>query len=188
LEGHRPGCAMEEVKKLPLNRANKRYLNFLNLITACKLMSNLFKKNVKNAFMFLESYGTFSLLPGIHKIMFLCILSTTRFLSCDFQKMTVKELFIALCFIASAILAVYGGWNYMKGRISQYEETAKAEKLAIQGYHAEEALQKIRKEKTNSLMMFAAGVTGLFLIITNASRKRSSMKISTKKTIKENQL
>ena len=101
--------------------------------------------------------------------------------------MTVKDTLIALCFLASSFLAVYGGWNYMKGRINQYEENAKAEKLAVQGYNAEEALQKIRKSKTNSLIMFAAGTTGLFLIITNASRKRNSLKTSMKQTIKGNQ-
>jgi hypothetical protein len=69
--------------------------------------------------------------------------------------MTVKDLLIALCFLASAFLVVFGGWNYMKGRINQYEETAKAEKLATQGYNAEEALQKIRRSKTNSLVLFA---------------------------------
>ncbi len=100
--------------------------------------------------------------------------------------MTVKDTLIALCFLASSFVTVYGGWNYMKGRINQYEETAKAEKLAVLGYNAEEALQKIRKSKTNSLIIFAAGVTGLFLIITNASRRsvrrggRSSLNISTK--------
>jgi TRAP-type C4-dicarboxylate transport system permease small subunit len=101
--------------------------------------------------------------------------------------MTGKELLIALCFTGCTILAIYGGWNYMKGRINQFEETQKAEKLATQGYNAEEALQKIRKEKTNSLIMFAAGVTGIFLIITNASRKRSKINISTNQKIKENQ-
>jgi TRAP-type C4-dicarboxylate transport system permease small subunit len=85
--------------------------------------------------------------------------------------MTVKDTLIALCFLASSFLTIYGGWKYMKGRINQYEETAKAEKLAAQGYNAEEALQKIRKSKTNSLIMFGAGVTGLFLIITNTSRR-----------------
>lgn len=102
--------------------------------------------------------------------------------------MTVKDGLIALCFLASTLLAIFGGWNYMKGRINQYEETAKAEKLATQGYNAEEALQKIRKSKTNSLIMFAAGVTGLFMIITNASRRRSRLNTSTKQTIKGNQL
>jgi len=75
----------------------------------------------------------------------------------------------------------------MKGRVNQYEETAKAEKLATQGYNAEEALQKIRRSKTNSLIMFAAGVTGLFVIITNASRRRSRLNTSIKQTIKGNQ-
>jgi len=102
--------------------------------------------------------------------------------------MTVKDLFIALCFLASSFLAVYGGWNYMKGRINQYEETAKAEKLAAQGYNPEEALQKIRKSKTNSLIMFAGGVTGIFLIITKASRRESRLNNSTKQKIKGNQL
>ena len=108
--------------------------------------------------------------------------------------MTVKDLLIALCFLASTFLVVFGGWNYMKGRINQYEETAKAEKLATQGYNAEEALQKIRRSKTNSLIMFAAGVTGLFMIITNASRRpvrrggKNRLNVSTNQTIKENQL
>jgi TRAP-type C4-dicarboxylate transport system permease small subunit len=101
--------------------------------------------------------------------------------------MTVKDIIIALLFLASGTLAVYGGWNYMQGRINQYEETLKAEKLVSQGYDAEEALHKIRKAKTNSLIMFAAGVTGLFLIVTNASRKRNRVNISTKHLIKEKQ-
>jgi TRAP-type C4-dicarboxylate transport system permease small subunit len=107
--------------------------------------------------------------------------------------MTVKDLLIALCFLASSFLVVFGGWNYMKGRINQYEEIAKAEKLATQGYNAEEALRKIRRSKTNSLILFAAGVTGLFMIITNASRRpvrrgeRSHLNTSTNQTIKENQ-
>lgn len=73
----------------------------------------------------------------------------------------------------------------MKGRINQYEETAKAEKLAAQGYDAEEALQKIRKSKNKSLILFAAGVSGLFLIITNASRRRSRLNTSTKQNKRE---
>ena len=107
--------------------------------------------------------------------------------------MTVKDILKAIFFLASAVLTIFGGWNYMKGRINQYEETAKAEQLATQGYNAEEALQKIRRSKNNSLIMFAAGVTGLFLIITNASRRpvrrggRSSLNTSAKQTIKGNQ-
>jgi TRAP-type C4-dicarboxylate transport system permease small subunit len=100
--------------------------------------------------------------------------------------MTVKDTLIALCFLASSFLTVYGGWNYMKGRINQYEEIAKAEKLAAQGYNAEEALQKIRRSKTKSLIIFAAGVTGIFLIITNASRKRNRIITTTNQIIKEN--
>jgi TRAP-type C4-dicarboxylate transport system permease small subunit len=100
--------------------------------------------------------------------------------------MTVKDTIIALCFLASSFLTVYGGWNYMKGRINQYEEIAKAEKLAAQGYNAEEALQKIRRSKTKSLIIFAAGVTGIFLIITNASRKRNRIITTTNQIIKEN--
>jgi TRAP-type C4-dicarboxylate transport system permease small subunit len=99
--------------------------------------------------------------------------------------MTVKAFIITLCFLASTFLTVFGGWNYMKGRISQYEETVKAEQLATQGYNAEEALQKIRKTKTNSLIMFAAGVTGLFIIITRASRKRGRINMSINQTIKK---
>ena len=106
--------------------------------------------------------------------------------------MKVKDALIGLCFLGSAVLTIFGGWNYMKGRINQYEETVKVEKLALQGYDAEEALQKIRKEKTYSLIMFATGVTGLFLIITNASRRsarparRSQLITSTRQTINEN--
>jgi hypothetical protein len=85
------------------------------------------------------------------------------------------------------VLAILGGWNYMKGRINQYEETVRAENLQAQGYDAKEALQKIKREKTNSLIMFAAGVTGLFLIITNSSRRRNRIISSTKQTIKGNQ-
>ena len=99
--------------------------------------------------------------------------------------MTVKDLLIALCFAASTSLAIFGGWNYMKGRISQYEETIKAEQLATQGYDAEEALQKIRRSKTISLIMFAAGVTGLFIIVTRASRRRNRINSSIEQTIKK---
>jgi len=122
------------------------------------------------------------------KTLFLCKLSANRFYPLLPQKMTVKDVFIALCFLASAFLVVFGGWNYMKGRINQYEEIAKAEKLAVQGYNAEETLQQIRKSKSNSLILFAAGVTGLFLIITHASRRRSISNISTKQKIKETRL
>jgi TRAP-type C4-dicarboxylate transport system permease small subunit len=97
--------------------------------------------------------------------------------------MTVKDGLIALCFLASTLLAIFGGWNYMKGRVNQYEETAKAEKLALQGYNAEEALQKIRRSKNNSLILFAAGITGLFIITTRASRRRGRMNSSIEKTI-----
>jgi TRAP-type C4-dicarboxylate transport system permease small subunit len=108
--------------------------------------------------------------------------------------MTVKDILIAILFLASTVLAIYGGWNYMKGRINQYEEIQKAEKLATQGYNAEEALQKIRRSKTNSLILFAAGTTGIFLIITNASRRpvrrseRNRLNNSSKQILKENQL
>jgi TRAP-type C4-dicarboxylate transport system permease small subunit len=100
--------------------------------------------------------------------------------------MTVKSILIVIFFLASIVLTIYGGWNYMQGRINQYEETAKAEKLATQGYNAEEALQKIRKEKNISLILFAAGVAGLFLIVTNASRRRNSLNTSTKQNLKAN--
>ena len=99
--------------------------------------------------------------------------------------MTVKDVLIVLCFLASTFLVIFGGWNYMKGRINQYEEIAKAEQLATQGYNAEEALQKIRRSKNNSLIIFAAGVTGLFIIITRASRKRSRINSSIEQTMKK---
>jgi TRAP-type C4-dicarboxylate transport system permease small subunit len=98
-----------------------------------------------------------------------------------FFKMTVKDALIAICFLASTLLAVFGGWNYMKGRINQYEETIKAEKLTAQGYNAEEALQKIRKSKNNSLIMFAAGTTGIFIIIANVYRRRNGLNTSNSK-------
>lgn len=100
--------------------------------------------------------------------------------------MKPKDLFIALLFLASTALVIFGGWNYMKGRINQFEETQKAEKLASQGYDAEEALQKIKKSKTNALIMFAVGFTGIFLIIKNASGKRGRINTTTKQTIKGN--
>ncbi len=101
--------------------------------------------------------------------------------------MTPKDLFIALCFLASATLVVFGGWNYMKGRINQAEENEKVVQLAKRGYDydAEEVLQKIRRAKTNSLIMFAVGVTGLFLIITRASRQRRRISSSVEQTIKK---
>jgi TRAP-type C4-dicarboxylate transport system permease small subunit len=92
--------------------------------------------------------------------------------------MTVKDALIAFCFIASTLLAVFGGWNYMKGRINQQEEMIKAENLAAQGYNAEEVLQKIRKSKNNSLIMFASGTTGIFIVISYVSRRRKKIDIS----------
>jgi hypothetical protein len=88
--------------------------------------------------------------------------------------MTVKDAVIALCFLGSILLATLGGWNYMKGRILVYEEKVKVEKLIITRQPfltAEEKLKKIRREKTTALIMFAAGVTGFFLVISYVNRR-----------------
>lgn len=89
--------------------------------------------------------------------------------------MTVKDAVIALCFMGSILLAVLGGWNYMKGRILVHEEEVKIEKLIITRQPfltAEEKLKKIRQEKTTALIMFAGGVTGFFLVISYVNRRR----------------
>lgn len=100
--------------------------------------------------------------------------------------MTVKDALIALCFLGSIFLAALGGWNYMKGRILVHEEKVKIEKLQTNRQpflDAEEELRKLGKEKTNALIMFAAGFTGFFLVISYVNRrKRNKLIHSTHKT------
>lgn len=89
--------------------------------------------------------------------------------------MTVRDTVIALCFLGSIVLAFFGGWNYMKRRIFAHHEKVKIEKLVITRQPfltAEENLKRIRREKTNALIMFAAGVTGIFLVISYVNRRR----------------
>ena len=96
--------------------------------------------------------------------------------------MTVKDAVIALCFLGSIILAFFGGWNYMKGRILAYEEKVKIEKLVITRQPfltAEEKLKKIQQEKTTALIMFAGGVTGVFLVISYVNRRRINKPVQT---------
>jgi hypothetical protein len=105
--------------------------------------------------------------------------------------MTVKDLFIALCFLGSVALASIGGWNYMWGRIDLFNENLKADQLRDKGitdYNPETQLEKIRKEKTNALIMFAAGAAGVYIIVAHIyRRKRNFTRIKNHPT-KENQL
>lgn len=90
--------------------------------------------------------------------------------------MTVRDVLIALCFTGSTFLVILGGWNYMKGRINLNNEKIKADKLLADGntdYGYEAAEKKIRKEKTNALIMFAAGTTGIFIVIAYISGKKN---------------
>ncbi len=94
--------------------------------------------------------------------------------------MTVRDVLIALCFTGSTLLVILGGWNYMKGRINLYNEKIKADKLLVGGnmdYDYETAEKKIRKEKNNALIMFAAGTTGIFIVIAYISRKKNRIDI-----------
>jgi TRAP-type C4-dicarboxylate transport system permease small subunit len=103
--------------------------------------------------------------------------------------MTVKDAVIALCFLGSVLLAILGGWNYMKGRILHYEQKIRIEKMqfAAQPFlSAEDELKKINKEKTNALIMFAGGVTGFFLVISYVNRRRKNKPVHP--THKTNQL
>lgn len=89
--------------------------------------------------------------------------------------MTVKDAVIALCFVGSILLAILGGWNYMKGRIVLYQEKVKIDKMlaAHQPYYsAEEKLKEIGKKRDNALIMFAVGATGIFVIIAYMQRRR----------------
>ena len=99
--------------------------------------------------------------------------------------MTLKDTVIALCFAGSICLAIIGGWNYMKGRILVYEEKVKIDKMQVAGqpyYFAEEELKKISKERNNGLLMFAAGFSGFFLIISYIYRRRKESIYPTYKT------
>jgi TRAP-type C4-dicarboxylate transport system permease small subunit len=99
--------------------------------------------------------------------------------------MTVKDAVITLCFLGSVLLAILGGWNYMKGRILVYEEKVKIEKMMITHQpflNAEEELKKIEKEKTNAIIMFAAGLAGIFLVISYTSRRKMNRFIQHRKT------
>jgi hypothetical protein len=105
--------------------------------------------------------------------------------------MTVKDAFIALCFTGSVVLAAYGGWNYILGRINQGNETIKMEQLRAQGYtdyDPEEQLRKIRQEKNKALIMFAAGAAGVYLVIAHVYRKRKNSITITNQIKKEKQL
>ena len=89
--------------------------------------------------------------------------------------MTVKDAFIALCFLGSVVLAAYGGWNYMWGRMNLFNENLKADQLRAQGeeeYNNEQLLLKIKKERNNALIMFAAGATGVFIVIAYVYRRK----------------
>jgi len=105
--------------------------------------------------------------------------------------MTVKDVFIALCFLGSVVLAAIGGWNYMWGRINQGNEQMKIEQLRAEGhseYNPEELLKKIRKEKNNALIMFAAGAAGIYIVIAHIYRRKRNLTRIKNQSIKEKQL
>lgn len=94
--------------------------------------------------------------------------------------MTVKDFFITLCFLGSVVLAAYGGWNYMWGRMNLYNETLKAEQYRAVNdteYNNEQLLLKIKKERNKALIMFAAGATGMFFIIAYIYRRKRDLLI-----------
>ncbi len=91
------------------------------------------------------------------------------------KTMSEKDAIIALCFLGSILLAILGGWNYMKGRILVYEQQVKIDKMLATRQpflSEEEKLKEIGKEKTTALIMFAAGFTGIFIVISYTSRRR----------------
>ena len=94
------------------------------------------------------------------------------------QSMTAKNFFLTICFLGGTMLAAYGGWNYIWGRINFGNETLKAERLKAKGYteyDSKELLQKIKKEKTNALIMFAAGTLLIYFVIAQISRSRNAL-------------
>ena len=93
--------------------------------------------------------------------------------------MTVKNLFLSICFLGGVVLVTFGAWNYIWGRINFGNETMKAERLKAKGYteyDSKELLQKIKKEKTNALIMFAAGTLLIYFVIAQISRSRNALK------------
>ena len=99
--------------------------------------------------------------------------------------MTVKDAVMTLCFLGSILLTILGGWNYMKGRILLYEEKVKTDKMQTAGqpyYNAEEEIKKKTKERNNALVMFAAGMSGFFWVISYIYRRRNESIYPTYKT------
>ena len=99
--------------------------------------------------------------------------------------MTLKDTVIAICFTGSLCLIIMGGWDYMKGRILLYEEKVKIDKVRVTNPSIptpEEELRKITKERNNGLLMFGAGFTGFFLIISYIQRSRKESNYPTYKT------
>lgn len=77
--------------------------------------------------------------------------------------------------MGGSILAIYGGWNYMMGRINHYNETQKIVLEQAKGnyeYNNEAVLLKIKKGENNALIMFVAGATVLLLIIAHLYRRK----------------
>jgi len=93
--------------------------------------------------------------------------------------MTVKNLFLSICFLGGVVLVTFGAWNYIWGRINFGNETMKAERLKPKGYteyYPEGLFQKIKKEKTNALIMFAGGTGLIYFVIAYINRNRKTVK------------
>ncbi|MBS1759329.1 MAG: hypothetical protein JST23_04315 [Bacteroidetes bacterium] len=93
--------------------------------------------------------------------------------------MTLKDLFIAICITGSTIIVIYGGWNYMMGRINHFNETQKGVLEQAKGnyeYNNKPLLSKIKKEESQALIMFVSGATVILFIITHLYQRK---KIST---------
>ena len=89
--------------------------------------------------------------------------------------MTVKDFVIAVCFLGGVVLAAYGGWRYIWGRVDYGNETIKIEAMQKRGYtdyKPEALLKKLKQEKNKGLVMFAAGTAIIYFVIAYINRRR----------------
>jgi hypothetical protein len=66
-----------------------------------------------------------------------------------------QKFFLTICFLGGTILAAYGGWNYIWGRINFGNETIKAERLKAKGYteyDSKSCFKKLKKKKPTLLL------------------------------------
>lgn len=89
--------------------------------------------------------------------------------------MTVRDFIIAICFLGGVVLAAYGGWRYIWGRVDYGNETMKIEALQKKGfthYKSETVLKKFKQEKNTGLVMFAAGTAVIYFVIAYINRRK----------------